>query len=77
MGVIGGQEGEVDQYVLEYFSIAKFREAYAQNVPTLLGRAQWMQVNPGFKIYVPVLTRPIVHSRKNMIRASAEGGAPP
>jgi hypothetical protein len=25
MSVIGGAEGEVDQYVSEYFSVAKFR----------------------------------------------------
>ena len=29
MGVLGGEEGEVDQYVSEYFSVAKFRSAYA------------------------------------------------
>jgi hypothetical protein len=38
MSVIGGAEGEVDQYVSEYFSVAEFRAAYAMNVPTLLGK---------------------------------------
>jgi hypothetical protein len=37
MSVIAGAEGEVDQYVSEYFSVAKFRAAYAMNIPTLLG----------------------------------------
>jgi hypothetical protein len=76
MSVIAGAEGEVDQYVSEYFSVAKFRAAYAMNVSTLLGKDQWMKVNPGFKLYSPVLTRPAGRPRKNRIRASAEGGAP-
>jgi hypothetical protein len=75
MSVIAGAEGEVDQYVLEYFSVVKFRAAYAMNVPTLLGKDQWMIVDPGFKLYSPVLTRPAGRSRKNRIRASVEGGA--
>jgi len=76
MSVIAGAEGEVDQYVSEYFSVAKFRAAYAMNVPTLLGKDQWMKVDPGFKLYSPVLTRPAGRPRKNRIRASAEGGPP-
>ena len=76
MSVIGGEEGEVDQYVSEYFSVAKFGVAYAMNVPTLLGKDQWMKVDPGFKLYSPVLTRLAGRPRKNRIRASAEGGAP-
>jgi hypothetical protein len=35
-----------------------------------------MKVDPGFKLYSPVLTRPAGRPRKNRIRASAEGGAP-
>jgi hypothetical protein len=75
MSIIGGAEGEVDQYVSKYFSIAKFRAAYAMNVPTLLGKDQWMKVDPGFKLYSPVLTRLAGRPRKNRIRASVEGGA--
>ena len=74
MPVLGGEEGEVDQYVSEYFSVAKFKAAYAQNVPALLGKYQWTIVDPGFKLHAPVLTRPPGRPRKNRIRASAEGG---
>jgi hypothetical protein len=62
--------------VSEYFSVAKFRAAYAMNVPTLLRKDQWMKVDPGFKLYSLGLTRPVGRPRKNRIRASAEGGAP-
>jgi hypothetical protein len=40
MTVIGGADGEVDQYCSEYFSVAKFKAAYADNVPALLGKDQ-------------------------------------
>ena len=73
MTVIGGQDGEVDQYISEYFSVAKFRAAYASNVPALLGKDQWNIVDPGFTLHSPVLTRPPGRPRKNRIRAGEEG----
>ena len=73
MTVIGGEDGEVDQYCSEYFSVAKFRAAYAENVPALLGKDQWNIVDPGFKLHSPVLTRPPGRPRKNRIRAGEEG----
>ena len=73
MTVIGGEDGEVDQYCSEYFFVAKFRAAYAENVPALLGKDQWNIVDPGFKLHSPVLTRPPGRPRKNRIRAGEEG----
>ena len=57
-----------------YFSVAKFKATYAENVPALLGREQWDIVDPGFKLCAPVLTRPPGRPQKNRIRPSAEGG---
>ena len=37
MTYLGGELGKVDQYVSEYFHVAKFKEAYADNVPALFG----------------------------------------
>ncbi|KAE8776103.1 hypothetical protein D1007_51328 [Hordeum vulgare] len=73
MTVIGGEDGEVDQYCSEYFSVAKFRAAYAENVHALLGNDQWNIVDPGFKLHSPVLTRPPGRPRKSRIRAGEEG----
>ena len=73
MTVIGGEDGEVDLYCSEYLSVAKFRGAYAENVPALLGKDQWNIVDPGFKLHSPVLTRPPGRPRKNRIRAGEEG----
>ena len=73
MTVIGGEDGEVDQYCSEYFSVAKFRVAYADNVPALLGKDQWNIVDPGFKLHSPILTRPPGRPRKNRCRRGEEG----
>jgi hypothetical protein len=74
MTLIGGEIGEVDQYVSEYFFVAKFKVTYAENVPALLGKDQWTIIDPGFKLHAPVLVRPPGRPRKNRIRSSAEGG---
>jgi len=76
MTVIGGADGEVDQYCSEYFSVAKFKAAYADNVPALLGKDQWNIVDPGFKLHSPVLTRPPGRPKKNRFRAGEEGRVP-
>ena len=76
MTVIGGADGEVDQYCSEYFSVAKFMSAYADNVPALLGKDQWNIVDPGFKLHAPVITRPPGRPRNQRIRAGEEGRLP-
>ncbi|KAE8818050.1 hypothetical protein D1007_04151 [Hordeum vulgare] len=73
MTVIGGADGEVDQYCSEYFCVAKFMAAYADNVPALLGKDQWNIVDPGFKLHAPVITRPPGRPRNQRIRAGEEG----
>ena len=54
MTVIGGEDGEVDKYCSEYFSAAKFRAAYAENVLALLGKDQWNIVDTWLKLYSPI-----------------------
>ena len=76
MTVIGGADGEVDQYCSEYFSVAKFMATYADNVPTLLGKDQWNIVDPGFKLHSPVMTRPPGRPKKNRFRTGEEGRLP-
>jgi hypothetical protein len=76
MTVIGGADREVDQYCSEYFSVAKFKAAYDDNVPALLVKDQWNIVDPGFKLHAPVLTRPLGRPRKNRFRIGEEGRVP-
>jgi hypothetical protein len=76
INVIGGADGEVDQYCSEYFSVAKFMATYADNVPALLGKDQWNIVDPGFKLHSPVMTRPPGRPKKNRFRTGEEGRLP-
>ena len=73
LNIIGGEEGKVDPYVSEYSSVDKFRKTYEDNVSALLGKDQWDMVDPGFKLWPPVLTRPPRRPRVNRFRGSAEG----
>jgi hypothetical protein len=57
----------------QYFSVAKFKAAYADNVTALLGKDQWNIVDPGFKLHSPVLTRPLGRPMKNRFRTGEEG----
>ncbi|KAE8807211.1 hypothetical protein D1007_16524 [Hordeum vulgare] len=68
MSVIGDADGEVDQYCSEYFFVAKFMAAYADNVFALLGKDEWNIVDPRFKLHSPVMTRPPGRPKKNRFR---------
>ena len=59
----------------EYFSVDKFKLAYADNVPALLGREQWAEYNPGFKLHPPALHRAPGRPRVNRLGPGAEGAA--
>ncbi|KAM3214109.1 hypothetical protein ACQJBY_066498 [Aegilops geniculata] len=68
-----GPVSEIEPYVHEFYSVAKFKAAYADNIPAMVGKQQWDIVDPGFKLQAPVLRRPKGRSRKTRIRSSAEG----
>jgi hypothetical protein len=68
-----GVAGEIDQYVHEHYSIAKFKATYAKNVPSIEAKHQWEVVNPGFVLNALVQTRAPGRPRKTRIRSSAEG----
>jgi hypothetical protein len=49
-----GVATEIDQYIYEYDSLAKFIAIYAKNVPSMVGKQQWEIINPGFMLHAPV-----------------------
>ncbi|KAM0837613.1 hypothetical protein ACQ4PT_061525 [Festuca glaucescens] len=55
-----GQAGNIQQYVHDYYSVAKFKDTYAHALPALEGKQQWDIVDPGFKLCPPVLKRAAV-----------------
>jgi hypothetical protein len=68
-----GPAAEIDQYVDDYFSVAKFNATYADNVPCIESQHQWGIVDPGFVLHARVQSRALGRPRKTRIRSSAEG----
>ncbi|KAM0920762.1 hypothetical protein ACQ4PT_007324 [Festuca glaucescens] len=73
MNSIYGQAGNIQQYVHDYYSVAKFKATYAHALPALEGKQQWDIVDPGFKLCPPVLKRAAGRPRKSQIRPRSEG----
>ncbi|KAM0854097.1 hypothetical protein ACQ4PT_050657 [Festuca glaucescens] len=68
-----GQAGNIQQYVHEYYSVARFKATYAHALPALEEKQQWDIVDPGFKLCAPVLKRPAGRPRKSRIKPRSEG----
>nr|GEX88638.1 transposase, MuDR [Tanacetum cinerariifolium] len=56
-----------EKYCDSYFTIKKFKDAYAFGVVTMLGKDQWVRLETGEKIYPPIIKRPAGRPRKNRI----------
>lgn len=58
---------------IDYYSVAKFRAAYAGALSTMTDKAQWEQVDLGFPVYPPVQEkRPPGRPRVQRIRGFLE-----
>ncbi|PWA84213.1 hypothetical protein CTI12_AA160260 [Artemisia annua] len=56
-----------DKYVDSYFTVDKFKEAYALEIGPLATKDQWVRTEAEGKIYPPVIKRPSGRPRKNRI----------
>jgi hypothetical protein len=45
---------EIQSYVDEYYSVARFQAAYAAPMPTMTDNTQWVQVDLAFTVYPPI-----------------------
>jgi len=70
---LSGPAGNIQQYVHEYYSVARFKTTYAHTLPALEGKQQWDRVDPGFKLCAPVLKRAAGRPRKSRFRRRSEG----
>src|SRR4051812_9674948 len=52
-----GPAGNIQQYVHDYYSVARFKATYAYALPAMEGKQQWDMMNPEFKLCAPVLKR--------------------
>jgi hypothetical protein len=64
----------IEDYVHEYYSVARFKKAYGKSVKPMTDRKQWPKVDIGFKLWPPVLKRAAGRPRERRIKSVAEGG---
>ena len=69
------REVHMDDYVHEYFSVAKFKKAYSGVFNPMTSKQFWPRVDPGYKIKKPILRRKPGRPRKSRIKASDESGS--
>ena len=66
---------KIDDFVHEYYSVARFRAAYAGRVEAMTDRSQCTEVDLGFKVYPPLLGRapgrPKVQRRRSCLEKNA------
>ena len=64
----------IEDYVHEYYSVAKFKKAYEKSVKPMTDRKQWPKMDPGFKLWPPILKRAAGRPRERRYKSVAEGG---
>jgi hypothetical protein len=71
---IFSKQAKLEEYVDEYFSVARFQAAYKGVLVPIRGRSQWPKVNPGFDMIPPKLTKSAGRPRTRRIKNYTEGG---
>jgi len=62
----------MDQFVHEYFSVDRFRKAYASKFNPMTSKDQWPQVDLDYKIKKPKMRRKPGRPRKSRIKPHDE-----
>src|SRR6266542_725442 len=65
---------KIEDYVHPYYSVQRFKAAYAGRIPTMLDRSQWPMVDLGFNVYPPKQKRASGRPRVQRIRGALEPG---
>lgn len=63
---------KIEDYIHEYYSVAKFKAAYEARIEPMLGRSQWPEYDLGFKMHPPLLQREARRPRMQRIRGFME-----
>jgi hypothetical protein len=65
----------MENFVDDYFSVEKFKKAYARRVEPLGDRSFWPQVELEYEVCAPLLKRSVGRQRKNRIKGCLKGGS--
>jgi len=68
------REVQMDEFVYEYFSVDRYRKAYASKFNPMTSKDQWSHVDLGYKINKPKLRRKPERPRKSRIKPFDEVG---
>ena len=66
------REVQMDEFVHEYFSVDRFRKAYASKFNLMTSKDQWSHVDLGYKIKKPKMRRKPGRPRKSRIKPHDE-----
>lgn len=72
--IITSVRGNIEDYVHEYYSVAKFKKAYEKCVKPMADKKQWPPVDLGFKLWPPILKRAVGRPRERRYKSAVEGG---
>jgi hypothetical protein len=62
----------MEDYVHKYYSLARFRIAYARKIPALNDKSKWEKADLAFKVFPSVIKRPPGRPRKERIPGCLE-----
>jgi hypothetical protein len=65
---------KMEDYIDDYYSVNKFKKAYENWVGPMTDRQQWPKVDPGFKLWPPILKRAAGRPRTRRYKGWEEGG---
>lgn len=66
---------DMNDYIHEYFSVERFKKAYAGHFPPMTFKNQWTKIDIGYTLKKPKLRRRPGRPRKQRIKASEEEGS--
>ena len=70
--ILSNRGMKIEDYVHEYYSVAKFKKAYEARVEPIPDRSQWPEVDLGFKVHQPLLGRGPGRPKVQRIRGCME-----
>lgn len=65
---------KMEDFVNEYYSIERFKNAYKRLITPLSHRSQWPKVDLSTAVGAPLGKRSVGRQRKNRIKVALEGG---
>jgi hypothetical protein len=69
------QDVGMEYFMDDYFSVEKFKKAYARLVESFADRGSWPKVPFAAEVGAPILKRAVGRQRKNRMKGCLEGGS--